>query len=106
MAFWKFVGILGKLCRQRSATIPQVNSETCLGQVASPIASHIRLENCRFGGSFVASSIVSLTGSLSCLNCELGVVGLSNVEFDGPLSMVGCRFTGDTRFIDTHSRAG
>jgi hypothetical protein len=33
-----------------------------LGQVASPIPSHIRLENCRFAGSFVASSIVSLTG--------------------------------------------
>jgi len=77
-----------------------------LGQVASPIASHIRLENCRFAGSFVATSIVSLTGSLSCLNCEFGIVGLSNVEFDGPLSMVGCRITGDTRFIDTHFRAG
>jgi uncharacterized protein YjbI with pentapeptide repeats len=77
-----------------------------LGQVASPIASHIRLENCRFAGLFIASSIVSLTGSLSCLNCEFGVVGLSNVEFDGPLSMVGCRFTGDTRFIDTNVRAG
>jgi len=77
-----------------------------LGQVASPIASHIRLENCRFAGSFVASRIISVTGSLSCLNCEFGVIGLSNVEFDGPLSMVGCRFTGDTRFIDTHFRAG
>jgi uncharacterized protein YjbI with pentapeptide repeats len=77
-----------------------------LGQVPSPLASHIRLENCRFAGSFVASSILSLTGSLSCLNCEFGVVGLSNVEFDGPLNMVGCRFTGDTRFIDTHFRAG
>jgi uncharacterized protein YjbI with pentapeptide repeats len=77
-----------------------------LGQAASPIVSHIRLENCRFAGSLVASSIVSLTGSLSCLNCEFGVVGLSNVEFHGPLSMVGCRFTGDTRFIDTHFRAG
>ena len=62
-----------------------------LGQVASPIASLIRLENCRFAGSFIVSSIVSLTGSLSCLNCEFGVAGLSNVEFDGPLSMVGCR---------------
>jgi uncharacterized protein YjbI with pentapeptide repeats len=77
-----------------------------LGQVASPISSHIHLENCRVAGTFVASSIVSLTGSLSCLNCEFGIVGLSNVEFDGPLSMVGCRFTGDTRFIDTHFRAG
>jgi uncharacterized protein YjbI with pentapeptide repeats len=77
-----------------------------LGQVASPITSHIRLENCRFAGSFVASRIISLTGSLSCLNCEFGVVGLSNVEFDGPMSMVGGRFTGDTRFIDTHFRAG
>ena len=77
-----------------------------LGQVASPLAAHIRLENCRIAGSFVASRIISLTGSLSCLNCEFGVVGFSNVEFDGPLSMVGCRFTGDTRFIDTHFRAG
>lgn len=77
-----------------------------LGQLSSPITSHILLQDCRLTGSFVATSIVVLTGSLSCLNCEFGVVGLSNVEFEGPLSMVGCRFAGDTRFIDTHFRAG
>jgi uncharacterized protein YjbI with pentapeptide repeats len=54
----------------------------------------------------VATTLVNLTGSVSCLSCRFGVVGLSNIEFDGPLSMVGCRFEGDTRFIDTHFRRG
>jgi hypothetical protein len=74
-----------------------------LGQVASPLAAHIRLENCRIAGSFVASRIISLTGSLSCLNCEFGVVGFSNVEFDGPLSMVGCVFSEKPFFRVAHA---
>ena len=47
-----------------------------------------------------------MTGALSFLNCRFGPVGLSNVEFAGPLSMVGCHFTADTRFIDMHFRTG
>jgi hypothetical protein len=54
----------------------------------------------------IVASNLARTGSMSCLNCQFGVVGLSNVEFEGPLSMVGCRFSDDTRFIDTHFRAG
>ena len=77
-----------------------------LGQITSPIASNIRMQDCRFTGSFVGTNTVLLTGAVSCLNCQFGVVGLSNVEFDGPLAMVGCRFAADTRFIDAHLRGG
>jgi uncharacterized protein YjbI with pentapeptide repeats len=77
-----------------------------LAQAGSSIASNIRMQDCRLAGSLVATGLVRLIGSLSCLNCQFGVVGLSNATFDGSLSMVGCRFEGDTRFIDTHFRAG
>jgi len=77
-----------------------------LAQGGSSITSNIRMQDCRFAGSLVATSLVQITGALSCLNCEFGVVGLSNAAFDGPLNMVGCRFEGDTRFIDAHFRAG
>jgi hypothetical protein len=77
-----------------------------LAQAGSSIASNIRMHECRFTGSLVATSLVQISGSLSCLNCQFGVVGLSNAAFDGPLNMVGCRFEGDTRFIDTYFRGG
>jgi uncharacterized protein YjbI with pentapeptide repeats len=77
-----------------------------LGQIASPITSHIRMQDCRFTGSFVASNPVSVMSAVSFLNCQFNVVGLSNVEFNRPLSMVNCQFAADTRFIYTHFRGG
>jgi uncharacterized protein YjbI with pentapeptide repeats len=75
-------------------------------RVGPLIASNICLQNCRFTGPIVVTSAVRFTGVLLYLNCQFGVVELSNVEFDGPLAMIGCQFTGDTRFIDTYFRFG
>jgi uncharacterized protein YjbI with pentapeptide repeats len=87
----------------RACTI-EGSLDLCL--VRSEITANLTFQDCRFTGPFVATNLVRLTGSLSFLNCQFDAVGLSNAEFDGPLAMVGCRFAGDTRFIDTHFRFG
>lgn len=77
-----------------------------LSQVSSPITADIWMQDCRFNGSIVATGMVQVTGAMSFLNCRFGVVGLSNVEFAGLLSMMGCQFRADTRFIDMDFRTG
>lgn len=77
-----------------------------LSQATSPITADVRMQDCRFTGPVVATGMVSVAGAMSFLNCRFGAVGLSNVEFAGPLGMVGCQFTSDTRFIGMDFRAG
>lgn len=77
-----------------------------LSQIVPPIRSTIRFEKCEFAGPVIASKSISLPGGVAFLSCRFSDVGLSDVDFIGPLSFINCRFEGDTRFIGTHFRQG
>jgi hypothetical protein len=83
-----------------------VDGSLDFGHVPSPVACDIHFEECRFTSPLRASGAVRVLGSLSCVGCEFIDVGLSSVDFSGPLRFVGCRFRGDARFIETLFREG
>jgi uncharacterized protein YjbI with pentapeptide repeats len=81
----------------------EVSSADILGAVQA--GRDVDLRSCAIRGSLALEG-VTVASAMSFIACRLDEVGLSNVDFTGPLRMVGCAFTADARFIDTRFGAG